>query len=395
MTLDMENEIEIKNLNSSMQTVSKILKYLPTRDKKNRTIPQIFKKSFDENFISDFLAYILDPNYNGVGIEPLLRLVEENPNAIGILKSLNLADKSNVTVIREYTFQCGRRIDILINVNDNLVIGLENKIFSNESLNQTKDYANSISIEFPDSEYALFFLTLNGVKADSEDFIPMSYAQLISKLKKVKFDYRDNIRKKVIFDDFILHIEEFMMSKKANKVSDQTRLYLEYRDTIEKLDRFYREDSITIFQEFEGMVKSVFEGEEWVINVKEGRGYQLVYKRKWDIAGLFIHHEFWISNDTILLEPTFFYMIEVEGKQRDIFLTLFNKEHENIKNVYSEKNIEYRPDKRKHAIAFKELDNFFRPDYKIENKLIDVISDWKFIEEAIERAYDEYLSGIK
>ena len=39
------------------------------------TIPEIFRSSYDENFISDYLAYILDPQRNGIGPAPLEALL--------------------------------------------------------------------------------------------------------------------------------------------------------------------------------------------------------------------------------------------------------------------------------------------------------------------------------
>ncbi len=40
-----------------------------------RTIPFIFGRTYDENFISTYLAHVLDPAYNGIGPEPLQRLL--------------------------------------------------------------------------------------------------------------------------------------------------------------------------------------------------------------------------------------------------------------------------------------------------------------------------------
>jgi hypothetical protein len=324
----MSSNVEYKNLKNSMKTVNKILKYLPDNNKKIKTIPQIFNKTYDENFISDFLAYVLDPLQNGIGIEPLIKLIEDyNKSGVNILKNLRLMDKLNIKISREYTFPSGRRIDILININDELIIGIENKIFSGELDSQTEDYGNSIYNNFPECEYVLLFLTPKGVKPKSDMFFSISYKQLISKLSKAKFDYRDDIRKKIIFDEFILHVEEYMMSKKSKNISEQTRLFLEYRETIEKLDQYFKQDSIMVFEEFEGILKSIFEGTEWNFNIKQDRGWHAVYKDSWNIEGLYIHHEFWISNENILTKPILHYLIEIEGKHKDLFLSLFDEEY--------------------------------------------------------------------
>jgi hypothetical protein len=392
----MSSNVEYKNLKNSMKTVNKILKYLPDNNKKIKTIPQIFNKTYDENFISDFLAYVLDPLQNGIGIEPLIKLIEDyNKSGVNILKNLRLMDKLNIKISREYTFPSGRRIDILININDELIIGIENKIFSGELDSQTEDYGNSIYNNFPECEYVLLFLTPKGVKPKSDMFFSISYKQLISKLSKAKFDYRDDIRKKIIFDEFILHVEEYMMSKKSKNISEQTRLFLEYRETIEKLDQYFKQDSIMVFEEFEGILKSIFEGTEWNFNIKQDRGWHAVYKDSWNIEGLYIHHEFWISNENILTKPILHYLIEIEGKHKDLFLSLFDEEYGKIKNEYIDNDIIYRPENRKKAISYRELDNYFRPDYKKENKLVEEINKCNFIEESIEKVYEEFLENLK
>ena len=74
----MSDGTEYKNLKNSMETLDKIFKYLPVKDTKIKTIPRIFNRTYDENFISDFLAYILDPLQNGVGLEPLIRVIEDH-----------------------------------------------------------------------------------------------------------------------------------------------------------------------------------------------------------------------------------------------------------------------------------------------------------------------------
>lgn len=390
----MAASMEYKNLKNSIKTLDKIFKYLPESQNKIKTIPSIFNKMYDENFISDYLSYILNPMENGIGFEPLIRIVKDyNKKSIKILDKLTLAEKNNIEIIREYTFFNGRRIDILIKIEDKLIIAIENKIFTTESEKQTIDYAKSIYNEFPNYEYIFLFLTPKGVDPLSEEFIPVSYRELINKLKMVKFDYRDDIRRKVIFDEFILHVEEYMMSKKSDSITEQTKLYLEYEDTIKKLNQYFRKDSLMIFEEFEGIIRSLFDEEDWIFNIKKDRTWHTVYKKTWDIKGLFIHHEFWISNNNILTVEEFYYFIEVEGRDRDKFLTLFDEEYKKIQNKYLTNDIEHRPENRKHAIASKKLDNYFRPGYKGENRLVEEINKCKFIEGAIERTYDAFLEN--
>lgn len=50
----MDDKTSYKNLKDSMDTLNKIFKYLPEDNKKIKTIPSIFNRTYDENFISNF-----------------------------------------------------------------------------------------------------------------------------------------------------------------------------------------------------------------------------------------------------------------------------------------------------------------------------------------------------
>ncbi len=49
----------IQEYKTKLEAMEKVFKFLPPPSEKPRTVPAIFGKSYDENFISDFLAYIL------------------------------------------------------------------------------------------------------------------------------------------------------------------------------------------------------------------------------------------------------------------------------------------------------------------------------------------------
>lgn len=376
---------EYKNLKNSIETVNKVFKYLPEHNVKIKTIPSIFSKTYDENFISAFLAYVLDPSLNGIGAEPLKKITENfGPECNDIIDSLALSEQSNFRITREYCFSDGKRIDILINIKELFIIAIENKIFANESDNQTVSYTKSIRKEFPNHEYLFLFLTPDGKKAQSKEFKTISYEQLIIQLKKVEFDYRKDIRKKIIFDDFILHVEEHMMDKKSSTISEQTKLYLEYEYTISKLRESFEKDSLMVFKEFEGAIKDLYSDEEWVCNIKSDRHYQQIYKDTWKRDDINIHYEFWISSENIFSKLNIELMVDVEGKEKDRFFSLFNEEYQKLESQYKEKGILYRPDDRKIAIAYRETDNYFKPNYVGENRFILEFKNFEFLEIVID-----------
>jgi len=91
-----------------LNNLTEIYSYLP--DEKDRdTILGIFNKRYDENYISDYLAFILDPYRNGIGTQPLNMILDyftEEDNS--------LSKEDNIEINREFTLSNNRRIDLLI-----------------------------------------------------------------------------------------------------------------------------------------------------------------------------------------------------------------------------------------------------------------------------------------
>ena len=97
------------------------------------TFGTIFKHEHKENFISDWLAYLLDPNNIGT-TEPLECFIN-----IAHADENYTIDFSEVNIQREYVFQeSKRRIDFLITTPSH-IIGIENKIWSKQLENEFKN----------------------------------------------------------------------------------------------------------------------------------------------------------------------------------------------------------------------------------------------------------------
>lgn len=363
--------VELAQLKSSMIVLKKINESITENGHDIKTIPSIFGKAFDENFISDYLAYVLNPSYNGIGISPLLNVIDKYSHAVNIINNLTVLEKKQIEVHREFTFTNGRRLDILIIIKDKLIIGIENKVYSVESPNQTIDYAQQISESFLGIPNVLLFLTRNGTIPQSGDFHAMSYKTLINKLKKTEFDYRRDIRRKVIFDEFSLHVEENMINKETHGVSEKTKLYLEYLDTIKNLQSSFDIDSNKVYEHFIEIIRGVFSQEYWIINSKKDRNFQQVYKTEWESKTLSVHYEFWLSCPKILTDQKLEIMIDVEGPSKDEFLQIFDDKQKTLIDFYRINNFLYRPSNRNNAILFEVINNEFIPGFSGDKLLVD------------------------
>ncbi|MFW6016382.1 MAG: PD-(D/E)XK nuclease family protein [bacterium] len=118
---------ELNFYKSMLDNIRNSIKYFPDKIQKE-TILSFLNKKYHENTINDYLAYVLNPNKNGIGIKPLYNLISHFDDDL-VLDNL---DETTIEVNREYSFYNGSRIDILIKINNDLVIGMENKVNSKE-----------------------------------------------------------------------------------------------------------------------------------------------------------------------------------------------------------------------------------------------------------------------
>jgi|HigsolmetaAR204D_1030405.scaffolds.fasta_scaffold11982_2 hypothetical protein len=307
----------MKNIDfiESLNHIKKYYSLLPDENReKNVTILDIFNKTFSEDYISDYLAYILNPQLNGIGFEPLKKLVEA---ADGEWQEEYETSADEVFVKREFTFNNGRRIDLLINVFDSLIVGIEHKVFTEEHGNQTIVYAEEIKKLFPHHQHVLIFLTHNKREAlANNEFKAIGYEELILLLKSVQFDYLKNIKKSVLYQDFITHLEENFMKKNTLVLSEKTKLYLDNAKMIEDLRKSFEKDYEMILNYILNMMKNhleKYDGSEWFLNVNVDRGFQQITKKDWNVKGLNIHFELSISKRNLILKPAVEFMIDIEA----------------------------------------------------------------------------------
>lgn len=346
----------------------------------------IFNAGFDENFISDYLAYILDPSENGIGNSPLVKLIRKFKNYKDI--TLKNIDRDDINIHREYTFNTNKRIDLLIELGNELVIGIENKIHSSEGYSQTNSYANSIEEEFSEIDSLMIYLTLDGSIASSPSFRPLSYYSLLNLIKDINYDFTKNIRKSVIFNDFILHLEEYIMGKESLKLSEKGKLFLEHREMFNDLEDAFSKDTREVFNYLKSYFKSHYSGPEWEFNFKKDRGYQQIYKREWKKHdGINIHYEFYYNAKKLIFGKKITYMVHIEGKRRKELRSAFEKYYEQNKQKYKENNIRYKKGKRAAAIKkydynFKDIEDVFEKAVKEFDILTSIIDS--FVEDFTE-----------
>ncbi|MCH4890287.1 hypothetical protein EZV73_22080 [Acidaminobacter sp. JC074] len=370
------NEIEVK-----LQSLIVDYICLPPKQDQIITIPRIFNKVYNENFISDYLAYIFNPKINGIGTKPLQVLVDYFMPTYEI-------NNTKIEVMREYVFNSGRRIDLLI-ILDELIVALEHKVWSDESENQTISYSSSLDKLYPEKDILKIFLSPSGKVAQSEKFIAMSYETLVSLLKSVDTDDMETMRQRVLFEELILHIEEYFMTKGFNEVTEQTRLYLKNKDLIEELQSAFITDAVNTFIIFEERIRNYFEPYKFEVNFSPKRGYQQLYKNHWNDESLFIHHEFSLSCTDLLQNEVFNYYLHVEGSERHQFLEFFDKNYSmNIDNL--NEMFQYEGNLRGVTLCSKKIENPYYFDSKDQDAFEDDLNVINKLTRLLDAALEEY-----
>jgi hypothetical protein len=109
-----------------------------------------------------------------------------------------------------------KHIDILIIASD-VVIAIENKVFSKEHSNQLQRYREIIEKNFPSHRHAYVFLTPNGESPETEtDFYePLSYEFIASLITRIIETYGESVddRTKLYLKDYVQTVRRDIMKE--------------------------------------------------------------------------------------------------------------------------------------------------------------------------------------
>jgi hypothetical protein len=378
-----QKTFNMKEIIDHVNALVRDYKNVPCQLPKPLTIPKIFNKTYDENFISDFLSYILNPFENGVGFGPLNALLNFSQNNEKIQLDNSLS-KRDISIRREHPFEDRKRIDLRITIRDELVICIENKILMSEGKYQTKNYAESIKKEFPGYNYIFLYLSpTKNIAPSSDEFIHISYSDLIERLEPIGNTSFHLDRKRLLFKEFILHIKEYIMDAKTLYLSEKSKLYLKYKDVIDDLSQSFKNNSDDHFEYCMEIIKSIYtkEEEEWEFNFTADRVYQQVFKKNWPRnKNLNIHFEYNFPEKSLLIKQKIGFMLDVEGQKKREFRDEYQKVFGRIENNYHNNEIKYLPGRNDRSIAYKNYDFAISPDNPDSRQIADFF----------QKAFDEF-----
>jgi hypothetical protein len=347
------------------------------------TIPAIFGRSHHENFISDYLAFILDPTKNGIGTAPLAQFLELcglDPDVV----SLN-----EVTIHREYIVGSGR-IDLLLEWEETQVVGIENKIYAVEGEGQTKYYACEIPRLFEDTPCHFVYLTRDGHKADSRKFRPISYADLLSALRQVVVAPNTGARQLVLWYDFLEHLEVYIIMSDPDhfEFSDKAKLYLKHLDMLRDLRTTFKNEWSMVIDYLEKQVYVHLDGGPWQTNFNRTREWHQVTKPTWIASQLLVSYYYYFSAAYFNRQEVCF-VLDVERNRVKHFLDQFDQRYPALEAEYQQREMLYRPPSQRHVIAWKTYP-ISQDINQIAQTFVEAFDEFRFLEKEIDYVLAEW-----
>jgi len=383
---------ELEQVASSLDFIRRIYRSLPETKDRPATIPELFGRKYDENFISDYLAVLLDPKKNSIGsapLEALCRLVDEE---------IELANDCDVRVHREYSFaDGGGRVDLLVVVDDALVVAVENKLLAEEGPRQTSRYARSIDSEFPGRMPVLVFLTRTGTQPRSKRFHPVSFAELYAQFRAISYNWLDAPRMSFLWEDFLDYLEEVSMTPKGRPIlSEKARLYAQNHAMLKDLRSRYESDCVAMTDYLRDLLASQLDG-EWQLDLRGTRSYQQIFRSGWRRPGLFIHFEYHFRAG-LFLSDSMDFRVDVEGKSSKSFMDLFRDgRYPRVAGIFEKRGIKFCPDNHRQMLAYKsypwDLDAMLQdaaPEGVIEKVFLQAWEEHKFLIPELDAALAEW-----
>ncbi|MFT6334282.1 MAG: hypothetical protein ACJATI_001019 [Halioglobus sp.] len=207
---------------------------------------------------SNFLGWLLDP-YQTHGIDDsfLKIFLKEVFNAVdvGSLGEMNIFELDGLSLSNARVHREWRNIDLLIvDEENNLVIVIENKIWSKESKHQLEKYRAIVEDVYPNYKQILLLLSPNNVAAEHSDhYLSIGYSTVdaaIEKLLKVK-GHQIITAPREFIEQYLLMLREDIMDN-SNLKKIVAEIYKNHKlaiDTIiQHLPDMYSKYSLWMFE---------------------------------------------------------------------------------------------------------------------------------------------------
>lgn len=202
---------------------------------KTPNVFNILKITRNEIRHSNFLSWLLDPGgSHGLGDLILKRFLREvfSSERFTDVDQVDVEglDLWNVNILREWN-----HIDLLIVLSD-VVICVENKVFSKEHSKQLQRYKEVIDQAYPNSKKVFVYLNPEGEETidETDVYQPISYRFIVETLERIVEVYGESIKPQVLtyIKDYINAINRDIMG--SDKLTDLARkIYSNHKELLD------------------------------------------------------------------------------------------------------------------------------------------------------------------
>lgn len=181
---------------------------------------------------SNFLAWLLQPN-EGHGLEDLfLKRFLREVFASDRFEHISQVDVESMDLSRTVILREWNNIDILI-VTPQVVVCVENKVFSKEHSNQLVRYQNIIEESYPNLKQTFVYLNPEGDEPEEEtaNYYPISYSFIVDTLERIFEVYSDQLNPKTLnyMKDYITTIKRDILGM-DKEIELARKIYLNHKE---------------------------------------------------------------------------------------------------------------------------------------------------------------------
>ena len=323
-------------------------------ERKIDTVAKVFGIEHRENYISNWLAFLLDPARFG-SPEPLNALIElyfSKKTRLEDIEEKGVESKEGIEVNREDILGESQRIDLFISTNK-YIIGIENKIYAGLYPNQLKKYEVGIQNRLKNSEHEnkeplLILLTPeSNFQREEAGFIRITFEEVAEVFSKLHYDYLKSLRSAFLLEDFVNYVNEYLKGGKTNMNEEWSRFIASNNNQLKRIYEEGNSNLEALKKEVDKHLENTFTEEEWEVygNKKSYEFWRQLKNKEWDKYN--IHYEVGILKG----EPTYGFILPEK-----LTLTLDIENKKVRKYIQTNNNLPFDEIKVQNEIAIENID---------------------------------------
>ena len=215
------------------------------------------EKYSDENLISNWLAFVLNSNINGLKNN---KTIKQLLLAIGN-DLIDIENEEVISVKREACTDNQKRMDVLVECSSTVIV-IENKIYSDENGAQTEEYYNYVEKEFKDKKKKIYIYlkpNYNSSEPTQKEFKVLTYENLLKSLDVIREDdYNEEEKYKYKYLQEFIRVGAEYMKNEEFEITDVVEFYTKNLKHWEDVTLEYKKNNINLVNKLENEVKNRF-----------------------------------------------------------------------------------------------------------------------------------------